>query len=129
MEKQNESLRDRLLARMPQPENLAAYREETALTLAKNDRKLFWVQWMARATWIVALVYWAVVFDRGEKWLTTPNGYIFNFVVIGLFVCGLFQILKEFVLRSRVEILKEVKQVQLQILELQASINKRDGIQ
>ena len=43
MEKQNENLRDRLLARLPQPENLAAYREETASILAKNDKKLFWV--------------------------------------------------------------------------------------
>jgi hypothetical protein len=128
MEKQNESLRDRLMARLPQPENLAAYREETALALAKNDRKLIWVKWMARSTWIVALVYWAVLFNCGERWLTTPNGRIFNFVVIGLFVCGLFQILKEFVLRSRVEILKEVKQVQLQVLELQASLNKHYGM-
>jgi hypothetical protein len=31
---------------------------------------------------------------------------------------------KHFVNRSRVEILKEVKQVQLQVLELQASIEK-----
>ena len=57
MEKQNENLRDRLLARLPQPENLAAYREETASILAKNDKKLFWVTWMARSTWVVALVY------------------------------------------------------------------------
>jgi len=128
MEKQNENLRDRLLARMPQPENLAAYREETALTLARNDRKLFWVQWMARSTWVFALVYWAVAFNRGEKWLNTPNGHIFTFVVISLFIGGLFQILKLFILRSRVEILKEVKQVQLQVLELQASLNKHDGM-
>jgi hypothetical protein len=31
--------------------------------------------------------------------------------------------------QSKVGLLKEVKQVQLQILELQASLNKRDGIQ
>jgi hypothetical protein len=29
MEQENSSVRDRLLARLPQPENLAAYREET----------------------------------------------------------------------------------------------------
>ena len=40
MEKQNESLRDRLMARLPQPENLAAYREETALALARTTGSL-----------------------------------------------------------------------------------------
>jgi len=122
MEKQNENLRDRLLARMPQPENLAAYREETISILAKNDKKLFWVKWMARFTWIVVFAYWVVVFIRGEKWLDTSNGHIFAVVVLSLFVVGAFQILKEFVLRSRVEVLKEIKQVQLQVLELQASL-------
>ena len=42
MEKQNESMRERLLARLPQPENLAAYREETASLLAKHEKALFW---------------------------------------------------------------------------------------
>ena len=123
MEKQNENLRDRLLARLPQPENLAAYREETASILAKNDKKLFWVTWMARSTWVVALVYWAVFFYRGEDWLATPNVRIFLFVVLSLFFVGLFQIIKSFVLRSRVEILREVKQLQLQVLEIQASLH------
>ncbi|MGB9405986.1 MAG: hypothetical protein WCA89_00515 [Terracidiphilus sp.] len=124
MEKQNDSVRDRLLARLPQPENLAAYREEVASGLAKNEKKLSWVKWMARSTWLVLIVYWAVVFNRGETWLATPNGHVFTFVVVFLFICGFFQILKYFVLRSRVEILREVKQVQLQVLELQASLQK-----
>ena len=42
MEKQNDSMRERLLARLPQPENLAGYREETASLLAKHEKALFW---------------------------------------------------------------------------------------
>ena len=40
MEQQNDTLRERLLSRLPQPENLAAYREETASLLAKHQRAL-----------------------------------------------------------------------------------------
>ena len=42
MEQKHENMRERLLARFPQPENLAAYREETAALLAKHEKALFW---------------------------------------------------------------------------------------
>ena len=42
MEQGNDTLRERLLSRLPQPENLAAYREETASLLAKHARALRW---------------------------------------------------------------------------------------
>src|SRR5450631_164316 len=42
MEKANDNLQERILSHLPQPENLAAYREETASLLAKHERALFW---------------------------------------------------------------------------------------
>ena len=45
MEKQNDSVRDRLLTRLPQPENLAAYREEVASLLAKHEKALAAEKW------------------------------------------------------------------------------------
>lgn len=42
MEKGNESLRERLLARLPQPENRETYREDIAMLMAKHERALFW---------------------------------------------------------------------------------------
>ena len=45
MEKEISSMRDRLLARLPQPENLATFREETASLMAKHERALFWDKW------------------------------------------------------------------------------------
>ena len=42
MEKKNDSLRERLLAHLPQPENLEGYREDTASLLAKHEKALFW---------------------------------------------------------------------------------------
>jgi hypothetical protein len=40
MEQRNDTLRERLLSHLPQPENLAAYREQTATLLAKHTRAL-----------------------------------------------------------------------------------------
>ena len=42
MAQQTNDLREGLLAALPQPENLAAYREETAALLAKHARAVRW---------------------------------------------------------------------------------------
>ena len=42
MEQKSSSMRDKLLARLPQPENLEGYREETVALLAKHEKALFW---------------------------------------------------------------------------------------
>src|ERR1700733_13450768 len=65
MEKRNDSMRERLLARLPQPENLAAYREETASLLAKHEKALFWEKMPATvcSVGVIAIViansFWA----------------------------------------------------------------------
>ncbi|MGA2674225.1 MAG: hypothetical protein ABSE99_13465 [Terracidiphilus sp.] len=127
MEQESSTLRDRLLARLPQPENLAAYREEVASLLAKHDGKLRFNKWLARFLWIYVLAFGVLCFYRGEKWLVTPNGQKFEFAALVLFIVGVMQLLKFFVLSTRVEILREVKQVQLQLLELQASLRNISG--
>jgi preprotein translocase subunit SecG len=127
MEKQNESMRERLLARLPQPENLAAYREETASLLAKHEKALFWEEKMpsvvltliAFAIWINGW-FWAQKSGAAIDQFTWLWAGFFFFVSIGL---GLSYRIN----RSKVDMLKEVKQVQLQILELQASLQKRSS--
>jgi hypothetical protein len=123
MEKQNDSMRERLLARLPQPENLAAYREETASLLAKHEKALFWekmpstVLYVSAAAIVMAYIFW------WQKINTTPIHFIWLWAV--LFFVGAVQDLRYRIYRSKVDTLKEVKQVQLQILELQASLQKR----
>lgn len=61
---------------------------------------------------------------RGEMWLTTtPHGRVWATASIILFICGAVELLKH---RSRVQLLKEIKQLQLQMLDMQASLEKRD---
>ena len=121
MEKRNDSMRERLLARLPQPENLAAYREETASLLAKHEKALFWEKMLPTVVTfsaIVMAIFW------WQKISTTPTHFIWFWAGL-LFFVGAVEDLRYRIYRSKVDMLKEVKQVQLQILELQASLQKR----
>ena len=125
MEKGSDSLRERLLARLPQPENLGAYREETAALMAKHERALFWEKVAAiTVTWIGIGFFMFANSTWGRKVYT--NGTIVLEVMAVLFFAGAVQTVEFLIYRSRVDLLKEVKQVQLQVLVLQASLQK-DG--
>jgi hypothetical protein len=123
MEKQNDSMRERLLARLPQPENLAAYREETASLLAKHEKALFWekVPYMTllgiAAFILIAKWFWAHKIGAAlDQFTWFWAGFFYFASCVGS--------LSYRINRSKVDMLKEVKQVQLQILELQASLQK-----
>ncbi len=127
MAQQTNDLRERLLASLPQPENLVAYREETAALLAKHARAL-------RLDKIMA--YLVVFLAMGLWFLWTPNqpwhlraGTIHGFQVASalMFFFGVIFTARYEIYASQVATLKEIKQVQLQILELQASIQANAG--
>jgi hypothetical protein len=127
MEQQSSSLRERLLARLPQPENLAGYREETASLLAKHERALYWEKVMARTLTGMGVGFFIMARSTWGQKLYTNGTVVLDVIAVLLF----FAAINEFgyrVSRSKVDLLKEVKQVQLQILELQASLRK-DGDQ
>src|ERR1700722_1970091 len=122
MEKQNDNIRERLLARMPQPENLAGYREETASLLAKHEKALFWEKMVPKVCYLIAALMVVL-------WLLglTPTAAMRQFfwpMVGSVYFMGLVGDLGYRIYRSKVDMLKEVKQVQLQVLELQASLQR-----
>jgi hypothetical protein len=47
----NENMRDRLLARLSQPENMAEYRNEVAALLERNQKGLRREKWGMGALW------------------------------------------------------------------------------
>jgi hypothetical protein len=123
MEKQNDSMRERLLAYLPQPENLAAYREETAGLLAKHEKALFWERMASIACYVIVAIMVAL-----WLWGKTPAASMRQYFwpMVGfVYFLGAIQDLWYRIYQSRVDTLKEVKQVQLQILELQASLQKQ----
>jgi hypothetical protein len=122
MEKQNDSMRERLLARLPQPENLAAYREETAALLVKHDKALFWERMASTASYAIAAIMLAL-----WLWGKTPapamRQYFWPLAGFVYFL-GATQDLRYRIYQSKVDMLKELKQVQLQVLEIQAAVQK-----
>jgi hypothetical protein len=121
MDQGNESIRERLLSRLPQPENLAAYREEVASTLAKQQRELSTLQWTSN---LLGVSVFALVFMAVSGWAKSRALFPMAGVMFLVFVADLLRV---YMRRNQVELLKEVKQVQLQVLELQASLQKDGG--
>ena len=126
MEKRNDSMRERLLARLPQPENLAAYREETASLLAKHEKALFWEKIPSTVCYVIAFAAFVVNWFWGQKLGGALNHFFWFWAGLAYFGGAVID-LRYRIYRSKVDMLKEVKQVQLQILELQASLQKRSS--
>jgi hypothetical protein len=128
MEKGSDNLRERLLARMPQPENVAAYREETESLLAKHKKALSTEKWTA---YLLIVCVYVIVMLILNGWAARHGAEVasmFEGIASVLFLIVLYMGLESVIHRYQVDLLKEVKQVQLQVLELQASLRK-DGAQ
>jgi hypothetical protein len=119
MPNQPELLREQLLARgEPSREKLTRYREETEAMLNQLDRRLRLEKWGAGAMWIFAVLFMTGALLIAGFWgRTSPELWIVAFGFV-LLVSGGVEVVKHFINRSRVEILKELKGLELQVLEL-----------
>lgn len=125
MEPKDERLQDRLLSRLPKPTNLADYRREVAQLLEKNDKAFLREKWGARALWMFCVCLGVGYIWFGGAKLDTPKAAWFGTLACFWLIVGAVELLKNFINRTRVELMREVKQVQLQLLELQDALNKR----
>lgn len=117
-------LRERLLATLPQPENLPAYREQTAALLGKHDRALRWDYIALNAFYTIAMVLFFISVG-GPNWhVNSAMQYSFRFGSAVMLFAGLVFELRYRIYSNQIATLKELKQVQFQILELQASLRK-----
>lgn len=126
MEPRADNLREGLLARLPQPENLAAYREETASLLAKHARALRWDKMTANTLVFLGL---AMVFlwNHGP-WRLGSEAVVWLEVVSAVFFfLGVIYSVRYEIYASQIANLREIKQVQLQLLEVQATLDKTDA--
>jgi len=121
MERKSEEMREGLLSRLPRPENLAGYRREVADLIGRKEKTLRLQKRVAGATWVVVVILSTALFwGRGGSGSHDPawRGTMACFWMI----FGAVELLKYFIDRAHVETLRETKQVQLQILELQALV-------
>jgi len=123
---QNESISERLLSRLPQPANMAAYQVEVTSLLAENEKRLRRNKWTVARVWIFVIVVSAPFLWMAGTHFNTAEGNWFLGLVGFWILFGAIEIAKYEHNQSRVELLKELKQAQLQILELYALLRK-DG--
>ena len=122
----NESIRERLLSRLPQPANMAAYQDEVASLLAENEKRLRRNKWTVARVWIFVIVVSAPFLWMAGTHFNTAEGNWFLGLVGFWVLFGAIEIAKYEHNQGKVELLKELKQVQLQILEIHALLSK-DG--
>lgn len=125
MDKRNESMRERLLAHMPQPENLAGYREEVASLLDKQEKALATEKWTNRVLWLCVVGVLVVSNSIWSPKLDPMAADALHFLAAIMAFAGTMTSVEFLINRSKVDLLKEVKQVQLQVLELQASLERK----
>ena len=120
----NESISEMLLSRLPQSANLAAYQKEVTLLLAEKEKKLRRNRWTVVCVWILVVVVSAHFLWMAGTHFNTAEGNWFLGLVGFWILFGTIEIAKYEHKQGRVELLKELKQVQLQILQLHALLSK-----
>ena len=120
----NESISERLLSRLPQSANLAAYQKEVTSLLAENEKKLRRNKSTVVRVWIFVVAASVPFLWMAGTHFNTAEGNWFLGLVGFWVLLGAIEITKYEHKQGRVELLKELKQVQLQILQLHALISK-----
>jgi hypothetical protein len=113
-----------LLSRLPRPANLPAYQEEMRSLLEKNEKTLRQNKWTVRRVWIFVIAVSIPCLWMAGAHFNTPQGNWFLGIVCFWVLFGAIEIAKYGHNQARVELLKELKQVQLQVLEVQALLTK-----
>ena len=119
METDNDTLRDRLLAQVePDPGRLARYREEVRTMLEQQEVTLRRQKWYAGASWVFAVALTTVFMVFGGVWGHAPEWFLPYVLGLVLMLSGAVELIKYFLNRSRLELLKEIKGLELQVREL-----------
>jgi hypothetical protein len=125
MSKPNEPLRDRLLSQSkPEPGRLATYRQEVEAMLALEERKLRWQAWYSGAIWLWAVflltAFGLVAGYAGDK----PIKVYFSLgvILLAMSIYGAVELLKFFINRARLEVVKDIKGLELRLIEMEGRL-------
>ena len=124
MEHQRENIGELLLSRLPRPANLEAYEREVTSLLAKNEKSLRQNKWTVVRVWIFVAAVSAPFLWMAGLHFNTPQGNWFLGLACFWVLFGAVEVVKYVVQQGRVELLKEMKQIQIQVLELRAVLGK-----
>jgi hypothetical protein len=128
MDNKPEPLRERLLAQFePDRDKLATYRKEVQAMLEKNERTLRRQKWYAGSIWIFVVLVGTCFLTLGGVYSDRPAGIWLGVSACFFLIGAAVEVVKYFINRSRVEILKEVKGLELQLLEIKERLQPRQG--
>ena len=103
------------------------YRERVEKMIKKETRALQIEKWITRPLWIyIALLCTAFLLIGGYSEDATIKLW-FGIVACFCFIFGATFLLKHLINCNRVEMLKQMKEIQLQIMELQEKIENRSS--
>jgi hypothetical protein len=115
-------IRSELLSHLPAETDLAGYREQVAKTLQENQRRIRLERVLATAFWIFCAVTAAMYIWFGDTNSQLPRG---PFLACIFLILGGVEIVKHYVHSAQVELQKEVKQLQVQVFELQSTVKAK----
>jgi hypothetical protein len=125
MEPNNDTLRDRLLAQVePDPDRLARYREEVRIMLESKERGLRLQQWVSVANWLFVVLLMTAFMIVGGMSGKVPNWFMPYVLGLTLLIGAAVQLLAYYLNRSHVELLKEIKGLELQVREMRDQLAK-----
>ena len=120
MQIENDNLRDRLLGQQsPRTDKLAEYRKEVQAMLDQNEYGLRRERRYTTILWIFIVMMCTGFMIIGGLHPTTVLGVWFGVLACFWLIYGSVELLKHFINRGRVDVLKELKQLELRVVELQ----------
>jgi hypothetical protein len=124
----DDSLRECLLRQhMPDPEKLATYRKETQAMLEREERRLRFHARFTAAMWIF-FVAMGVMYALVAGWSADKPTKVYFTIGITLMMLlfgGALQLIAGFIGRARLEVTKDIKGLELRIMELDALVRER----
>lgn len=124
MNSNDHSLRDRLLSESPKPDDLTTYRQAVLSLIGSNEKRLRRERILVTAFWIFCAISATVWLWFSAESGGMPRG---PFLACIFFTWGGVELVKHYVNAARVDVLKEIKQVQVQMFALQAGMQERSA--
>jgi hypothetical protein len=118
-------LREQLLAQQAPATALARYRAELEGQLERNERGLKRERIGVRILWSFLVLTSTTFLILGAMHHDAPWGAYFSVQAVFWFLFGAVELLKHFINRARVEVLRDLKAVQLELAELKAELASR----
>jgi hypothetical protein len=129
MSKPNEPLRDRLLSQSnPEPGRLATYRKEVEAMLALEERKLRRQAWYSGAIWIWAVFLMTAFSLVAGNAREQSNRVYFSLgvMLLAMSIYGAVELLKFFINRARLEVVKDIKGLELRLIEMESRLQNQE---